>query len=40
MDRAKLGELRRELAASDEEGGEHSLDDVHVFARERLARAE
>ena len=28
------------LAASEEEGGEYTLDEVHAFVHEQLARAE
>jgi Arc/MetJ-type ribon-helix-helix transcriptional regulator len=40
IDQAKLDELRQMLAASEEEGGEYSLDEVRAFVHEQLARAE
>ncbi len=40
IDQAKLDELRQMLAASEEEGGEYTLDEVHAFVHEQLARAE
>ena len=40
IDQAKLDELRQMLAASEEEGGEYTLDEVRAFVHEQLARAE
>ncbi len=40
IDRAKLDELRQKLAAAEEEGGEHTLEEVHAFVHEQLARPE
>ncbi len=38
IDQAKLDELRRKLAAAEEEGGEHTLDEVRAFVHEQLER--
>ena len=40
IDQAKLDELRQMLAASEEEGGEYTLDEVRAFVHEKLARTE
>jgi hypothetical protein len=40
IDQAKLDELRQKLAAAEEEGGEHSLDEVRAFMHEQLAQPE
>ncbi len=40
IDQAKLDELRQMLAASEEEGGEYTLDEVRAFVHEQRARAE
>jgi Arc/MetJ-type ribon-helix-helix transcriptional regulator len=40
IDQAKLDELRRKLAAAEEEGGEYTFDEVRAYVREQLARPE
>ncbi len=40
IDRAKFDELRRELIAADEEGGEYSAEEVQAYALSQLSGAE
>ncbi len=37
IDQAKRDELRKKLAASDDEGGAHSADEARAFVRQDLA---
>ncbi len=40
IDQAKLDELRRELIAADEEGGEYSPEEVQAYALSQLSGVE